>query len=79
MLLLLQATREDAIVAVVSIVTILDLRNPGQKLNPEEEKDTSMARMGRSGTVTAGTFRCRDKGDGQEGKRNPHTPITLGQ
>ena len=36
------------------------------------------AKMGRSGTVAARSFRCRDEGDGQEGKSKPKIPRLRG-
>ena len=42
-------------------------------------KYPAIVKMGRSVTVAAGTFRCKDKGDTQEGESKPHIPRLLGQ
>ena len=44
-----------------------------------EEKSPAIAKMGRNGTVAAGTFRRRDRGDGKEGESKPHIPRLLGR
>ena len=76
---LIQEPREDAASAGVAKATRLALRYPRQYLNPEESKAPAIAKMGRSGTVAFGPFRCRDKGDGLEVESKPHIPRLLGK
>ena len=64
---------------MVAIVTRLALRDTGKYLNPEEAKAPEITKMGQSGTVVAGTFRCRDEGGGQEGEIELHISRLLGQ